>query len=218
MNVRKFNDIKISENRKMKKVKLSKEEKIKLKEKKKGEKIELKKLREEDKKVLKSTKELLGFIDVLEDDTIKMKNGYIDIYQIDSKDIYSFSEEEAKLHVYNYISFLRGYPYDFKLISMNFPVNTGKQQEFLREKLKGCKNETYSKFLSEELKRLIYLEENRQNKEFYIMIFVNETEDREVIKRTLFRSQSVAVKFMPLEIEKKLKILFKINNPNTKLI
>ncbi|MFR7994574.1 MAG: hypothetical protein ACLU6S_07280 [Clostridium sp.] len=50
------------------------------------------------------------------------------------------------------------------------------------------------------------------------MIFIKDTEEKESIKRTLFRSQNIAVQLIPLTVEKKLKILFKLNNPNTKLI
>ena len=64
----------------------------------------------------------------------------------------------------------------------------------------------------------MYLESTRQNREFYIMIFIKDTEEKESIKRTLFRSQNIAVQLIPLTVEKKLKILFKLNNPNTKLI
>ena len=46
----------------------------------------------------------------------------------------------------------------------------------------------------------------------------HDTEEKESIKRTLFRSQNIAVQLIPLTVEKKLKILFKLNNPNTKLI
>ena len=64
----------------------------------------------------------------------------------------------------------------------------------------------------------MYLESTRQNREFYIMIFIKDTEEKESIKRTLFRSQNIAVQLIPLDLEKKLKILFKLNNPNTKLM
>ena len=64
----------------------------------------------------------------------------------------------------------------------------------------------------------MYLESTRQNREFYIMIFIKDTEEKESIKRTLFISQNIAVQLIPLDLEKKLKILFKLNNPNTKLM
>lgn len=218
MAVRKFEDIKIEKEKKNIKVKLTKEEKKIKKEEKKQKKLELKEIRKANKDVLASTKELLGFVDVDDDDSIRMNNGYIDIFQIDSKDIYSLTDVEITMNVYNFIAFLRAYPFDIKLITMNFPVNTLKQQEFIKKKIKECDNEKYYYELIEELEQLVRLEATKQNREFYMMIFIKDTEDKESIKRTLFRSQNIAVQLMPLDIEKKLKILFKLNNPNTKLI
>ena len=218
MSVRKFDDIKIEKEKKNIKVKLTKEEKKIKKEEKKQKKLELKEIRKANKDVLASTKELLGFIDVDDDDSIIMKNGYLDIFQIDSKDIYSLTDVETTMNIYNFIAFLRSYPFDIKLITMNFPVNTLKQQEFIKKKIKECDNKKYYYELIEELEQLVYLETTRQNREFYIMIFIKDTEEKESIKRTLFRSQNIAVQLIPLDLEKKLKILFKLNNPNTKLM
>lgn len=218
MAVRKFDDIKIEKEKKNIKVKLTKEEKKIKKEEKKQKKLELKEIRKANKDVLASTKELLGFVDVDDDDSIIMKNGYLDIFQIDSKDIYSLTDVETTMNIYNFIAFLRSYPFDIKLITMNFPVNTLKQQEFIKKKIKECDNEKYYYELIEELEQLVYLESTRQNREFYIMIFIKDIEKKESIKRTLFRSQNIAVQLIPLTVEKKLKILFKLNNPNTKLI
>lgn len=218
MAVRKFDDIKIEKEKKNIKVKLTKEEKKIKKEEKKHKKLELKEIRKANKDVLASTKDLLGFVDADDDDSIIMKNGYLDIFQIDSKDIYSLTDIETTMNIYNFIAFLRSYPFDIKLITMNFPVNTLKQQEFIKKKIKECDNEKYYYELIEELEQLVYLESTRQNREFYIMIFIKDTEEKESIKRTLFRSQNIAVQLIPLTVEKKLKILFKLNNPNTKLI
>lgn len=218
MAVRKFDDIKIEKEKKNIKVKLTKEEKKIKKEEKKQKRLELKEIRKANKDVLASTKELLGFVDVDDDDSIIMKNGYLDIFQIDSKDIYSLTDVETTMNIYNFIAFLRSYTFDIKLITMNFPVNTLKQQEFIKKKIKECDNEKYYYELIEELEQLVYLESTRQNREFYIMIFIKDTEEKESIKRTLFRSQNIAVQLIPLTVEKKLKILFKLNNPNTKLI
>lgn len=218
MAIKKFENINIKKDIKKEKVKLTKEEKKLLKEKKKLKKKELKEIRKEDKKVLLTTKELLPFKDADDDDSIITKMEHIDIFQIDSKDIYSLNEIERKMHIYSFVSFLRVYVYDFKLISMKFPVNTLKQQRFLEKKLKEYDNEIYANFLKEKLDQLIFLEENRQNKEFYIMIFIKDTDNKEEVKGLLLRNQNIAIQLKPLDIEKKLKILFKLNNPNTKLM
>lgn len=218
MAIKKFENINAKKDVKKEKVKLTKEEKKSLKEEKKLKKKELKEIRKEDKKVLLTTKELLPFKDADDDDSIITKTGYVDIFQIDSKDIYSLNEIERKMHIYSFVSFLRGYVYDFKLISMKFPVNTLKQQKFLEKKLKECDNEIYANFLKEKLEQLIFLEENRQNKEFYIMIFIRDTDNKEEVKGLLLRNQNIAIQLKPLDVDKKLKILFKLNNPNTKLM
>lgn len=225
MTIKKFENISTNkikqlkkEEQKKKKIKLTKEEKIKIKEEKKAKKKELKEMKIENKKILGTTKEILEFIDVADDESFIMKNGYLDIFQIESKDIYSFSENETKMHIYNFISFLRNYVEDFKLISMNFPVNTVKQQQYIRSKINNCENEVYFKFLNEKLNELIFLDEHRQNREFYIMIFANEKSNKEDVTRSLLRNQNIAIQFKSLDIEKKLKILFKMNNPNTKLM
>ena len=110
MAVRKFDDIKIEKEKKNIKVKLTKEEKKIKKEEKKQKKLELKEIRKANKDVLASTKDLLGFVDVDDDDSIIMKNGYLDIFQIDSKDIYSLTDVETTMNIYNFIAFLRSYP------------------------------------------------------------------------------------------------------------
>jgi hypothetical protein len=218
MAVKKFENINVKKDVKKEKVKLTKEEKNLSKEEKKLKKKELKEIRKEDKKVLVTTKALLPFKDIDDDDSTITQSGYIDIFQIDSKDIYSLNEIERKMHIYNFVSFLRGYVYDFKLIVMKFPVNTLKQQRFLEKRLKECDKKIYSNFLKEKLEQLIFLEDNRQNKEFYIMIFIKDTDNKEEVKRLLFMNQNMAIQLKTLDVEKKLKILFKLNNPNTKLM
>ena len=50
------------------------------------------------------------------------------------------------------------------------------------------------------------------------MIFIKDTDNKEEVKGLLLRNQNMAIQLKPLDVEKKLKILFKLNNPNTKLI
>lgn len=241
--MKKFESVKRIEGEEKKK--LSKEEKKLLKEEKKRKKEELRELKKENKKVLLSTKELLKFKDVDDNDRFIMENGKIDIFQIESIDVYSLSEVERKIYIYNFISFLRTYIYEFKIICMNFPVNTYSQQEFLKhrlsilskssnkldEKISNSEDESIRNLLlrekgllekrefllKEQLEQLIFLENNRQNKEFYLMIFIKDSDNEYEIMNLLKRSQNLSVKLREIDLEKKLKIIFKINNPNTRL-
>ncbi|NFI02375.1 hypothetical protein FDB15_18300 [Clostridium botulinum] len=212
--MKKFLDITIK-NEEPKKIKLNKEEKRELKEKRKKEKFEIKELKNEEKKVFKSTKELIPIADVNDIDIFLTKDGYIDIYQVESKDIYAFNQYEADLHVYNFIAFLRNYLNDFKLISMNFPVNTSRQQEYIRNKLEQSTNEINNKFLQEKLDEFMFLEQYRNNKEFFIMFFAKNKQD---ITSSILKNQTRIFILKEISLEKKIKIIFKLNNLNTKLI
>lgn len=205
------------DNQKKEKVKLSKEEKLQAKEEKKRLKQEEKSLKKTDKSISVYTKDVMEFIDIDEDDRFIMKYGYMDLYQIKTKDVHALSESDIQRHIYSFISFLRAYSEDFKILSMNFPVNTTKQQIHIEKNLKLTTNPIAKKFLQRKLDELIFLEQNRFDKEFYIMIFANDKDEIEDRERVLYINQNLAFKVEEIELEKKLKILFKLNNFNTKL-
>lgn len=202
---------------KKEKVKLTKEEKLKLKEQKRKLKEEIENLKKVDKSISVYTKDIMDFVDIDEDDRFIMRYGFMDLYQIQTKDVHALSESDVQRHIYSFISFLRSYSEDFKILSMNFPVNTTTQQIHIERNLKFTTNPIAKKFLQRKLDELIYLEQNRFDKEFYIMIFGSNKEEIEDRERVLYLNQNVAFKVEEIELEKKLKILFKLNNFNTKL-
>lgn len=222
---KKFDDISVIKNKEskeqkqenIKKPKLTKEEKIKLKEEKKRKKEELKSLKKANSNIPLYTRDIMDFIDIDEDDRFIMKYGYMDMYQIQTKDVHSLSEGDIQRHIFSFISFLRSYTDDFKILSMNFPVNTTTQQLHIEKNLKYTTNPIAKKFLQRKLDELIYLEENRFNKEFYIMIFAKSKDEFEDRERVLNQNQNIAMRLEKIDIEKKLKIIFKLNNHNTKL-
>ena len=202
---------------KREKIKLSKEEKLKAKEEKKRLKEEMKNLKKTDRSISAYTKDIMDFVDIDEDDRFIMKYGYMDLYQIKTKDVHALSESDIQRHIYSFISFLRAYSEDFKILSMNFPVNTTTQQKYIEKNLKVTTNPIAKKFLQRKLDELIFLEQNRFDKEFYIMIFASNKEEIEDRERVLYMNQNIAFKVEEINLEKKLKILFKLNNFNTKL-
>lgn len=227
MEFKKFEDIKTEKDKekekikkkkeKVAKVKLTKEEKLKLKEEKKRQKEEAKNLRKTDKSISYYTKEVMDFIDVEEDECFKMKYGYMNMYQVQTKDMHSLSYNDTQIHINSFAGFLRAYTHDFKIVSMNFPVNTSTQKRHIERNLKFATNDISKKFLESKLEELIYLEENRFNTEFYIMIFASNREEFDNRERFLFVNQNSTFKLNNIELDKKFKILFKLNNLNTKL-
>lgn len=193
------------------------EEKRLKKEKKQRSKQNKKELREEYKKVDKDTFDLLPFLDVAEDETFRTKNGYIDIFQLGTKDLNSLNNDDAQRHMMEFGNFFRSYIDEIKIISMTFPVNTQIQQEHLIKTIDNTDNPIYIHFLNEELDKLIALEENRKNKEFYLMVFYEDEKTKKERENQLLRLTSSAINLKPLDLDKKLKILFKLNNQNSKV-
>lgn len=216
MKNKKIKDIEVI--KKEDKVKLSKEEKIRIKKEKKAKYQEQKELKKERKNTLPSTRRVLPFIDIDEDDVFITKQGYLDIYQINTRDTINLSESERKVYVYSFIAFLRNFVEDFKIIIMNFPVNTVKQQEYIESRIINCKNEIYINYLKEELDKLKFMEKHRNNKEYFLMVFMKNEADRYAMMKKIELVQNIAVPLRQLDLEKKIKILFKLNNMNTKLM
>ncbi|MDK0980771.1 hypothetical protein P5F73_14925 [Clostridium perfringens] len=159
MKNKKIKDIEVI--KKEDKVKLSKEEKIRIKKEKKAKYQEQKELKKERKNTLPSTRRVLPFIDIDEDDVFITKQGYLDIYQINTRDTINLSESERKVYVYSFIAFLRNFVEDFKIIIMNFPVNTVRQQEYIEGRIADCINEIYINYLKEELDKLKFIKQTR---------------------------------------------------------
>ncbi|ELC8332894.1 hypothetical protein ACV3RL_15160 [Clostridium perfringens] len=216
MKNKKIKDIEVV--KKEEKVKLSKEEKLRIKEEKKAKYQEQKELKRERKNTLPSTRRVLPFIDIDEDDIFITKQGYLDIYQINTRDTINLSESERKVYVYSFIAFLRNFVEDFKIIIMNFPVNTVRQQEYIEGRIANCKNEIYINYLKEELDKLKFMEKHRNNKEYFLMVFMKNEADRDAMMKKIELVQNIAVPLRQLDLEKKIKILFKLNNMNTKLM
>ncbi|MBY0756295.1 hypothetical protein K5V21_12640 [Clostridium sardiniense] len=214
MALRKFDDIKVKEEEK----KLTKEEKKEIKRKQREERKELRKEKKNLPKIEKSVQDKMEIRDVTDDDFMKTKNGFLNIYQIKGKDVDGGSDLEQETIIKNFMRFLRIYVYDLKLIMMNFPINTSEQQEYILNKIKNTENELYKKLLYEKLEELVELEKEKTNIEYYIMNFIDKNEHSSEKLRTLMRSRNRDCNLMPMTLEKKLRILYKLNNLNTKLM
>lgn len=190
--------------------------KNKRKEEKKLKKIEKKKEKEEIKKVYHTTKELLPLLCITENENFKCKEEYLDIFQIESMDINSMNDYDVRGYILSLAGLLKLYLDDMKIISMNFPANTQVQQNYVNKKIKECKNDIHLKFLKERLRQLEAIERIRTNREYYIMIYGATEEKLDKNKSTLI-SSSASIKINEIDIEKKIKIIKKLNNMNTKI-
>ncbi|HBF5866243.1 hypothetical protein KGF43_15560 [Clostridioides sp. ZZV14-6044] len=187
------------------------------KEEKKLEKQEKKELKNINKKINKDVIELLPFLDVTEKEAFETKDGVMDILQISTCDIYTLNTKEINAHIYTFATFLRTYQDDIKIISMNFPVNTFIQQQYFKRVIEKTTNPTYLHFLKIKLDQLERIEFNRENKEFYIFIYASNEKEMDDKINLIFRLSAGKFKFSKIDLDKKIKILFKLSNQNTKI-
>lgn len=196
---------------------LKKEQKEQKKEEKEYLKLEKKKNKRIRKNVKKNLAEIFNITD-FEDDLIKTKSGYMNIFQIQSKDIYSFNSSESNTHISEFARFLRMYQGDIKLVVMNFPVNTYKQKRYVVGRQNKIESDVCKDILDQKLIELENLERKRKNKEFYIFTFSKDLKEEEDNRLLLKRTSSPVFTIDEVDINKKKQILYKLNNQNSKVL
>lgn len=221
-NFRKKNDNNNSNAQIKTKLTLNEKRKIKseFKAMKKEEKIQRKIDKKNKKEALKNiqhkTIELLPLVAMTEKKNFECKDEYLDIFQIRSVDTNAMNNYDTTIYILSLTNILKLYVDDIKIISMNFPANTQRQQDYINKKISNCKNTLHLKFLENRKMQLEAIEKIRTNREFYIMVFGETEDDLERNKKILFSAAS-SIKIVNIDDEKKIKILRKLNNMNTKI-
>lgn len=148
---------------------------------------------------------------------MRNEDRYMDIVQIISDDLMNKSDYEIDYLNMCWAKFYKTCAADIKLISLNFPTNTTKQQKYIEYKLNQTKNPVFKYFLQNKLSELIQIGKNRSDREYYIMYFAKSAEQLKDI-RDIFSSSLMSNGLCCyLDKEKKLQILYKFNNPNSAL-
>lgn len=147
---------------------------------------------------------------------------YMDILQVRTKDLYNASEDTITFDVIRMTQLYRKYAGDLKIIATNFPSETKTQQEYIKYKIKHTKNTVHQKWLRKKLKELEFVENNRTNREYYLMFWGNSKDDivknREMLLTTLGSGIKDKGLVERMEFEKKVAILRKLNNKSSKII
>lgn len=196
---------------------LKKEQKEQRKEEKEFSKLEKKKYKKIKKNVKKSLTNIFNITD-FEDDLIKTKSGYMNIFQIQSKDIYSFNTDETNTHISEFARLLRMYQNDSKIVVMKFPVNTYKQKRYVVSRQNMVKSDICKDILDQKLIELENLERKRNNLEFYIFTYAKDLKEEEDNRLLLNRVSSPVFTINDVDIYKKKQILYKLNNQNSKVL
>lgn len=139
---------------------------------------------------------------------------YMDLIQINTKDLVSSADDDVEYDIMKFAKLYKMYAPDIKIVAMNFPCKTGKQQEYFIHKLKNTINQIYRKFLQRKLDELIWIEKNDMMREYYYMIFGKKESEIKSNRELIFNILGKGKKDLSQEIskEKKIQICVRLNN------
>ena len=154
-------------------------------------------------------------------DCFKLKDGsYLDIMDILPSDRNNLQGDELRFQIMKTIRFYRLYAPDSKLISMNFPVNTSVQRDFLEKKLKRAADPVRKLWLEREIRELELVDQNVMRREYYLMIFGDKKENmiknKTQIRSLIGHGRNRITKEMSKE--KKIQIVRKLCNMNSLIL
>lgn len=168
----------------------------------------------------KASREILPdiYYDRLNECFVNEKENLIfDIIKICSKDLVNSSDDEIDYDQYRYTKLYKIYSEDLKIICMNFPCNTQKQQSYLKKKIEKTNNAKMKHWLQRRLDELEWLEKNRTTREYYYMIFSQNLEEHLSNKNNIFSALQSGRNGLceTISEEEKIQILYKLNNKSS---
>ncbi|MEB4887722.1 hypothetical protein [Priestia megaterium] len=178
-----------------------------------------KKEKEKLPEVKKSVADIIPIIDQTDSGLFQLKDegGFFGIWQLQSTDINAMHDQEAGRNIYTLAKTYQGDKDPFKIISLNLPVSTQKQQQYLEKKIREANNALSLRFLRKKLKELQYLEWGRTNREYFLFLYgptelaVKERKDQ------FMRDIQLAIPLLPVSDQKQINLLYKLYNQNAKL-
>lgn len=171
----------------------------------------------ERERVINSIAKIYPIVDFADYDFFEMKNGeYMEIIQITSKDIYSLNETDKDNDIFSLAHLLQAYIHDIKIVPLHTPVVLEKQKNQVIKNIRNCKVNEYIPFLEKKLSELVFIEENRTNKEFFFFIYADTTQNLLERKKHMRNLLSESNPMLDLDLDKKLNVLFQLSNLNTK--
>ena len=146
-----------------------------------------------------------------------MENGsFMDMFQINCKDLISASEDIVTFDNYTWDIFYKTYAKDVKIISFNFPADTARQKAYISHKLSDTENPVFSDMLSDKLSEAEYIAKSRKDREFVLMFFASSVDDLREKRAVIFGNLSRPA--LPLVYEKKEQILYKLGSSSEVLL
>ncbi|WP_273753825.1 hypothetical protein, partial [Alkalicoccobacillus gibsonii] len=104
------------------------------------------------RKVESSTRDIHPLADYVEGVyQLRNNNGYLDIFQVTTKDLYAQNEQDTDLDVYTFERLIRANSEDMKVVGLTYPVDTGGQQGHLIRKRDRATDPIQIQFLQQKI-------------------------------------------------------------------
>ncbi len=167
--------------------------------------------------VPKSTLELLPFV-CFDKDIFYMKDkSYMDIFQITTKDLIAAPDSDVEFDMLQFEKFYKMYAFDCKIIGINFPTDTSRQQQYYQHRISLTENPVFRDFLNRKYEELVDINLNYTDREYYLMVFAENYEKyleaKNIIKVTLMYTGLVK----EISSERKIKVITKLSNKSTSI-
>jgi len=171
-----------------------------------------------DKKVHSSTFELIPFKRIEHGRIVTKDDEFIRYLQIETKNINGLSEDEQYQVMYKLEVLMRIYEYDFSWLTLNFPPNVESNLSHWRKKAfdaRNAKDMRRAKTALEQLTKVLWVEANLKNLEFYFQIYGHNEQDIKNKEALIKRLCGLVLGGYAIDEEKIEKILYKICNMNS---
>lgn len=144
---------------------------------------------------------------------VNRDNTAFDYIKIKTKDLMNAGTDELER---DRIALTRAYRMmkgSIKIISLNFPCSTIKQDRYIQDRIDKAKDSRFIPWLKAKQYELKFLQNNTSEREYYIM--VNGDNAEECAKTRNILLNALIDQAEACEKEQKIKLIEKINNPNT---
>ncbi len=176
-----------------------------------------KKAKEETIYVPKSTAEILPFLGIDKDIFLMRDKSYMDIFQIVTKDLISLSETETEFDMLQFEKFYKMYAHDCKIVGINFPTDTKRQQQYYQHKINTADNPIYKEILQTKYEELIDVNLYCTDREYYLIIFCKTYERYLEAANIMTVTLKNVGLISEISVDKKINIITKLCNKSSSI-
>lgn len=185
--------------------------------KKKDEMKTTEKEKEEKVSVSKTTVDLLPFVGIEKNIFYMRDNTYMDIFKFTTKDLISASASELDFDMIQFERFYKMYSPDCKIVGINFPTDTKKQQQYYLHKINDTDNPLFKEILQTKYEELVDVNTYCTDREYYLMIFCTTYEKYLEAKNIILVTLGNTNLISEISLERKIDVVTKMCNKATSI-